>query len=52
MTKMETIAKSGKVNKVKLKKLQKNLDASSVGKEIWNLGNLSQNQKTIMVGKP
>ena len=41
-----TIAKSGKVNKVKLKKLQKNLDASGVGKEIWNIRNLSKKKRT------
>ena len=41
-----TIAKSGNVNKVKLKKLLKNLDASAAGKKIWNIRNLSKKERT------
>jgi anhydro-N-acetylmuramic acid kinase len=40
------IAKSGNVNKAKLKKLLKNLDGTYAGKEIYNLGNLSEKEKT------
>ena len=39
------IAKSGNVNKTKLKKLIKNLDESAVEKEVYNLGNLSEKKR-------
>jgi len=39
------IAKSGNINKTKLKELLKNLDKNAVGKEIYNLGNLSEKER-------
>ena len=39
------IAKSGNINKTKLKELLKNLDKNAVGKKIYNLGNLSEKER-------